>query len=325
MKPLRINSGIGIVGFQSISKTNSSDGSKYEITVAGLAKAHKIPKVIVFCEDEFAQLMIGYALQHFDLNVGSFKFIRCGVWLNILKTLTGFLIYESELIESGNEKALKAVGIIDGDVTEHDLTQNLKKIYRGKLPPKDLEYIEETITRHLVSFNLAKNKDDLPENSTGTPEFNFKNMIDEITDEMVDDYHQEKISEFEGWLLKIKDESGRNRVAMELNDLKRKAQETKEIISISRCIESINLPTNENKKNDYHHFLHIFQEKILEKHFIEYNYTRNADLVLYRIISTYNKKRWEEYISPVINLLRSVHDEQRKRFSYHSFNNQRLD
>ncbi|KNC14325.1 hypothetical protein AC790_09005 [Pantoea sp. RIT-PI-b] len=325
MKPPVMNLSVGITGFQSFSKSSSGDGSKYEITIAGSARAHKIPKVIVFCEDEFAELMIGYALQHINLNIGAFKIIQCGVWRNILKTLTGFLIYENELIESGNEKALKAVGIIDGDISNHELNQNIEKTYHGKFPPQDLKYIQETISQHLVGFNLAKKITDLPENSTGTPEFNFKSMIDEITDEMVDNHHQEEISKREDWLLNLKDESHRAGIQIEINDHKTKIKETKEIISISRSIESTMLPTNENKKFDYHNFLGIFQEKILDKNFKEYNYTRYADLVLYRIISTYNKKNWEEYISPVINLLRYAYNEQTKRFNHHSFNNQRLD
>lgn len=325
MKPLKINTTIGIIGVEIISKTKTNNETKYEITVSGTARAYKIPNVIVFCEDPFAEQMIKYALAYNDINIGSFKIIKCGVWRNILKTLTGFLIYENELIKSGNEKALKAVGVIDGDISEHEIKSNINKTYHGNFPPDDLAYITDEITQHTASFSLNQDSIKLPENSTGRPEFNLKIMLDEITDDMIDKYHKEDILKHEDWLSKAKDDNARMNISRQLDDIKRKSDETKEIILISRSIESIQLPQNEGKKYDYHNYIDIFRERLLEKHFREYDYKREVDLIIYRIISTYNKERWEEYISPVIKVLCFARNEQTKRFSHHSFDNKHLD
>ncbi|MBA7843268.1 hypothetical protein HV213_23870 [Klebsiella sp. RHBSTW-00484] len=325
MNPIKLNTGIGVTGIKSQSKSKSGDSTKYEITLSGSQKSHLIPKVILFCEDKFAESMIINALSYKELNHGAFKIIHCGVWHNIIKALAGCLLYEKELIDSGNGKALKVIGIIDGDVSESDISTAIKKTYKGSFLPAEISNIIKIITEHVTSFKITQDGLKLPELSTGLPEFNLKIMLDDITEEMIRNYHKEYILKYEGWLKKTATLEGKVNLTRELEDIKRKIKETLEIIETSKNIKSHELPKNSSNKFDYHYYFETLKERIGNKHFNSYSYSHDTELLVYRIISTYSKSRWEEYITPVTNLLISVKDEQVKRFNHNTFNNDSLD
>lgn len=55
MSTIKLISNVGIIGSQIISKSKHGDSTKFEITLSGISQAHRIPSVIVFCEDKVAE------------------------------------------------------------------------------------------------------------------------------------------------------------------------------------------------------------------------------------------------------------------------------
>lgn len=193
MNTIKTGSNDGILGMQMISKNKHGNATKIEIINTGTFEAYKIPSVIVFCEDKVAEEVIINALSYKKMNVGSFKFRRCGTWTNIIISLAGCILYSQELINSGNSKTLEVVGIIDGDINDYDIEKVISETFEGDFIPEQLKEITHLISKHIISFKiptavLSK------KNITGKPELNLKKMVDEINSNMVKEPFKKRVT-----------------------------------------------------------------------------------------------------------------------------------
>ncbi|SNY59737.1 hypothetical protein SAMN02744775_00324 [Enterobacter sp. CC120223-11] len=302
------------------SKSKHGDATKIEIINTGTFKSYKIPSVIVFCEDKVAEELIINALSHKEKNVGSFKFRRCGSWTNIIISLAGCILYSQELIKSGNSKVLEVVGVIDGDINDNDISQVISGTFEGEFIPEQLQEITRLISNHIISFKiptavLSK------KNIKGKPELNLKNMVDEITSDMVREPSKKRVNDLCGFLEKTKDDELKRNIEFELNDIYKEQEETLKIIKISN---DIIFHENDGIIN-YHSYFKKLQKKIGDVFYRSYSFTHQPIYLVYRIVSKYNKNRWEEYINPVIDFLVSAQKRQTQSFSHHTFNNTKID
>lgn len=309
-----------VVGTQIISKSKHGDATKIEITNTGTFQAYKIPPVIVFCEDKVAEELIINALVYKKNNVGSFKFRRCGSWTNIIISLAGCILYSQELINSGNSKVLEVVGIIDGDINDNDILKVISETFEGDFIPEQLQEITHLISNHIISFKIPKailSK----KNIRGKPELNLKSMVDEITSDMVSEPSNKRVNELLGFLDKVKDDDSKRNIQHEIDDIHEEQKETLEIIKISN-----NIMFHENDGIiNYHSYFKKIQKKIGNVFYRSYSFTHKPIYLVYIIVSKYNKKRWEEYINPVIDFLVSAAKRQTETFSHHTFNNTKID
>jgi hypothetical protein len=305
---------------QTISKSKHGDVTKIEIINAGTFDEYKIPSVIVFCEDKVAEEVMINALSYKKMNVGSFKFRRCGTWTNIIISLAGCILYSQELINSGNSKVLEVVGIIDGDISDNDIEKVISETFEGDFIPEQLKEITQLISTHIISFKIPTTVIS-KKNIKGKPELNLKNMVGEITPDMVREPSKKRVDELCSWLEKEKDEEGKNRIEFHLNDIYKEQEETLKIIKISN---GIIFHENDGTIN-YHPYFKKLQKKLSNTFYRSYSFTHRPIFLVYRIVSKYNTNRWEEYINPVINFLESAHERQTANFSYHTFNNTKID
>ncbi|MCI1897659.1 MAG: hypothetical protein LKI85_04665 [Enterobacter sp.] len=320
MSTIKLMSNVGIIGSQIIAKSKHGDSTKIEITSSGFSQAHRIPPVIVFCEDKVAEELITYALSYRDINVGSFKFRRCGSWSNIIISLAGCILYSEELIKSGNSKALEVIGVIDGDISDDEIRQVISETYEGDFIPDQLQHIIDLISSHITSFKIPNNVLS-KKNIKGKPELNLKNMVDEISPAMIKSPFKKRTDELNEYIKKVKDENSKNNIGFELNDINKEKDETLEIINFSK---EITFTANEGITN-YHTYFKKLIKKTENRHYRSYQFVNNPIYLVYRIVSKFNKNRWEEYINPVIYFLESAKTKQTEKFSHNTFNNTKID
>lgn len=268
MNKYKINCGIGVIGTQTITKTNHGDTSEIIITNTRSFNSYNIPPVIVFCEDKVAEELIIHSLSYRKMNVGSFNFRRCGSWANIIISLAGCLLYSKELIKTGNEKVLEVVGVVDGDISKREIEDMISKIYEGDFIPEMLEEITEQISQHITSFNiptalLSK------KNIKGKPELNLKNMMDEIDEDKINNVFKDKENELHSWLDKTTDENSNKNIMLSLKDICREKKETLEIINFSKDIQFL----EEDGKVNYHKYFKRLKNKIGNRWFSNYTFT----------------------------------------------------
>ncbi|ROP61620.1 hypothetical protein EDF81_0091 [Enterobacter sp. BIGb0383] len=320
MNTIKLGGNIGIIGTQSISKSKHGDSTKIEIISSGISQAYKIPSVIVFCEDKVAEELIANALSHKDMNVGSFKFRRCGSWSNIIVSLAGCILYSEELIKSGNTKALEVIGVIDGDISANDIQQVISETYEGDFIPEQLKNITNAISSRITSFKIPN--DVLSKRNTrGKPELNLKNMVEEITSEMTKKPFHKRVEELKGYLEIAKDDNNKKHIEFELDDIYKEIDETLEIINISKKIA---IHERDGVFN-YHPYFKKLEKETNNTYYINYNYTHHPIFLVYKIVSKFNTERWEEYITPVTEFLKSVAKRQQDTFSHNTYNNTEID
>jgi len=320
MSTIKLRNNIGIVGSQIITKSKHGDSTKIEIISSGISQSYRIPSVIVFCEDKVAEELIINALSYKNMNVGSFKFRRCGSWCNIIVSLAGCILYSEELINSGNSKALEVIGVTDGDINANDIRQVISETYKGDFIPEQLQSITDSISSRITNFKIPNNVLS-KKNIKGKPELNLKNMVDEISQAMINNSLKKRTDELNGYLEKVKDENTKNNIKFELDDIKKEKDETLEIIKISK---EITFTENEGITN-YHTYFKKLIKKIENRHYRSYQFANDPIYLVYRIVSKFNKNRWEEYINPVVNFLESAKTKQTEIFSHNTFNNTKID
>ncbi|HBR1933504.1 TPA: hypothetical protein L9M55_001456 [Klebsiella quasipneumoniae subsp. similipneumoniae] len=320
MSTIKLISNVGIVGSQIISKSKHGDSTKFEITLSGISQAYRIPSVIVFCEDKVAEELITNALSYKGMNIGSFKFRRCGSWSNIIISLAGCILYSEELIKSGNSKVLEAIGVIDGDISENEIRQVISETYEGDFIPEQLQDIIDSISSRITSFKIPTNVLS-KKNIKGKPELNLKNMVNEISTAMIKAPFNKKIDELNEWVEKAKDENSKKSLQFEIDNITKEIDETQQIIELSKEIDFIE---NEGVTN-YHTYFKKLMKKTENRYYHNYSFTQNPIYLVYRIVSKFNKNRWEEYIKPVVDFLDSANKRQTKNFSHNTFNNTKID
>ena len=320
MNKKKLMPNVGIIGSEIISISKHGDSTKIEITRTGFSQAHRIPPVIVFCEDKVAEELITHALSYRGMNAGSFKFIRCGSWSNIIRTLAGSILYKEELIKSGNSKALEVIGVIDGDISNNEIRKVISEAYEGDFIPVQLQNTIDSISSHITSFKIQNNVLS-KKYIKGKPELNLKNMVDEITPAMIKSPFEKRTNELNEYIEKAKDENSKTRIKFELNDIEKEKDETLEIIKVSK---EITFTASEGITN-YHTYFKKLIKKIENRYYRSYQFVNDPIYLVYRIVSKFNKNRWEEYTNPVIEFLQSAKTKQNNKFSHNTFNNTKID
>ncbi|HBK4630142.1 TPA: hypothetical protein LLS62_003655 [Klebsiella michiganensis] len=316
--------GCGIIGSEIITTRENGDCKTVEITTTGSMNSHNIPAVIVFCEDKLTKDIITHSLHAIgEISHYSFKFIINGSWKNIITSLAGSLLYADELKKTGNTKVISTVGVIDGDITETQISTVISKCYEGDFLPDNLKDIRDSIKEHLTSFRLPDyiiNK----KNTTGRPELNIKKMLEEINEESIDSVLGQRIKELNLHLKKSSDNESKQILKNEIYFLEKEAEDTPEIIKISKNISSKKFKTKEKNgtyKLNYHSYLNKLASELSSRHFVTYGTgTPPPLLLIYRLVNKYNQKRWLEYVGPVLDFLTPIAKEQRERFSHNTYN-----
>lgn len=323
MEKIRINTSVGIIGCTMTSKIKNGDNEEFRISQSGTSKAFHIPPVLVYCEDKLAKEIIEKSLNDFDRC--SLKFIYCGSWKNIVIALAGSLLYSEELKNTGTTKYIDAVGIIDGDITDKDISETIQQCFKGNGIPSELKSITKKIKQHITQFKISE--DVLRMNGTkGKPELNLKLMLEGIQKHKISKLLSPRLEELREILGKCSDEH-RPGVKVEIYHLTKKLEETLKIIEISKSLTEKRFKKFNNGRIlfDYHFYLSKMEKELTNHSLRYYSYTNYPLLILTRIIKEFDKESWDDYVLPVISLLTKYSDSQRERFSHNTFNNQVLD
>lgn len=321
-----LNSGTNIIGTQVIAKRSVGDSKTVEITTTGSMNDYNIPAVIVFCEDALAKEIITNSLQAIDGTTHcSFKFIICGSWKNIITSLAGSLLYSDELKESGNTKVLSTVGVIDGDISEEKISSVIAECFEGDGVPEKLNSISKRINDHLINFKIPDSI--MRMNIYGKPEFHLKAMLDEITEQDIDNILKPRMDILTDALEKDNKDDVKTVSNSEIFRLKKEKEETLKIIQYSKGYGKRKFRTFRNGRSatDYHNYFGLLKSSIGNEYYHCYPNSHFIILILFRIIGKFNTKRWEEYVSPVINFLLPVAEQQRERFQHNTYNNEVID
>lgn len=321
--------GVGVIGTTSISKSESENTTRIEITKSGISKSHFIPPLIVFCEDKFAKEIISFTISQYNLNAGSYKIIECGSWMNIITSIFGCMLYAQQLKESGNHKVIEVVGVIDGDIDSNMISKVIEDTYKGDFIPSHLKDLIKSVTANITSFKLSHNKTNANfKNIKGIPEYNIKKWFEEIDEESVSKIHNEKIYQYEEFLKRLKNEENRPGIELELFFLKSQIEETLQLINLSKSIGNNKLRVYDKKTGrsiiDYHNYFYVMKRMIGNKYYHSYSMTHYTEYLILSIISKYNNKAWSEYSTPVYSLLKSAGERQHNNFNYDTFNNMKI-
>ncbi|EFJ2285679.1 hypothetical protein MJ61_000755 [Escherichia albertii] len=146
-------------------------------------------------------------------------------------------------------------------------------------------------------------------------------MMDEIDEDKINNVFKDKENELHSWLDKTTDENSNKNIMLSLKDICREKKETLEIINFSKDIQFL----EEDGKVNYHKYFKRLKNKIGNRWFSNYTFTNQPIFMVYRIVSKFNKTRWDEYISPVVQFLESAEKRQTNRFSHDTYNNKRID
>ncbi|MEI7252910.1 hypothetical protein [Pectobacterium versatile] len=320
-----LNSGMGITGTKVITKRSNGNSKTVEITTTGSMNAYKIPAVIVFCEDSLAKEIIIHSLQTInDTAHCSFKFIICGSWINIITSLAGSLLYSDELKASGNNKVLSTVGVIDGDISQEKISAVIAECFEGNAVPEKLNSISKRISEHLTSFKISDRILDMK--ISGKPEFNFKEMLEEIDEQDIDNILKPRVD-----MLTTARKNSKGNVeaglGLELFLLKKEKEETLKIIQHSRGFSKGKFKIFKNGRQvmNYHKYFSLLECSMGNEYYHCYPGSHFIMLTLFRLIGKFNNTRLIEYISPVRNFLIPVAEQQRERFSHDTYNNEIID
>ena len=324
-----LNIGVGIIGIKMIATRKDGGSKTIEITTTGSMNTYNIPAVIVFCEDRLTKDIITYSLHSAEgITHCSFKFIISGSWKNIITSLAGCLLYSDELEDTGNTKVLSTVGVIDGDITDTEIDNVISECYMGDYLPDNLENIKKRIKEYITNFSLPDNIIDR-KNTTGKPELNIKKMLEEINEESIDSVLGERKKELKSWLEKAKDNESKQNIKNEIYFLDKEFEDTLEIIKISKSISREtfkNKDKNGKYKLNYHCYFKMFARKLEGRYLVSYGAgTTPLLLLIYRLVNKFNKKRWDEYVGPVVEFLTQISEGQRERFSHNTYNNDIID
>ncbi|MCK7406569.1 hypothetical protein [Enterobacter roggenkampii] len=321
-----LNSGVGITGTTTIARRSDGFSKTVEITTTGTMSAYKIPAVIVFCEDALAKDTIIHSLHAIDRTAHcSFKFIICGSWKNIITSLAGSLLYSDELKESGNTKVLSTVGVIDGDISEEKIATVIAECFEGDGVPEKLDSISKKISDHLINFKIPDSI--LKMNIYGKPEFNFKAMLEEITEQDIDDILKPRTDFLTEALKQDNKDDVKTALNLESYILKKEKEETLKIIQYSKGYGKRRFRTFRNGRSttDYHKYFSLLKSSIGNEYYHCYPGPHFISPILFRIICKFNNQRWVEYVSPVTNFLLPVAEQQRERFQHNTYNNEIID
>jgi hypothetical protein len=308
--PIKLNVGVGIIGSASYAISVGENSKSTHIQRHGSMVPNVIPSVIVVCEDALAKTAIEMATKGVN---GSFKIITAGAWDNMPTLLYGIYFYREQLRASGDQRHLEVVCVMDGDIRDKDFNEGILKTHRGNHVPDDVRRTLALIKENLVNFQLTELRP-----FKGLPEYNHQVWLDEISAETIDNHHEAELSMLES-ALHSAEEKHEPSIKILILELKAEISEAKRVIACSKQLLYYTLK-DDNDKIDCHYFYDELKKKLMEGdtlrkyplHTIEYN--------VLSIISMYNPKRWQAYITPVKEAMQEAFYRHVKIFKPDRFN-----
>lgn len=269
-----------------------------------------IPSVIVICEDNLAKTIIEMVARE---GRGAYKIITAGAWDNMPTLLYGIYVYREQLKASGDRRFLEVLCVTDGDIRNEDLNKVLGKVHRGINLPEDMKGALSLVKESLYGFRLEHSKP-----IAGLPEYHHQLWLNEVSQETVTAYHQEKVKMLES-ALECADEKHTSRIKLELIVLKKKMAEVNRIADASR---EILFHTLRNDKNqiDCHKFYGVLKDQLSKGDTLMDYPLHRLEYSVLSIIRKYNPNRWQVYIAPVKDAMNKAFDHHVKMFSPDRFN-----
>lgn len=305
-----VNIGVGLIGATSYS---ASAGGKSKTTLIerhGSMVNNVIPSVIVICEDNLARSILGMVAGEAK---GSYKIITAGAWDNMPTLLYGIYVYREMLKASGDGRFLEVVCVTDGDIRSENLNKVLGKIHCGVHVPEDMKNALALAKDSLYSFQLEYSNP-----IVGLPEYHHQLWLNEVSQEVVIAYHQDKINELESALAQA-EERNIPSIMSELICLKKDMAEVNKIADASRGMPFHTLK-NDKGKIDCHKFYGNLKDKLSEGDTLMKYPLHNLEYSVLSIIRKYNPDRWQAYIASVKDAMEKAFDHHVKMFTPDQFN-----
>lgn len=305
-----IDVGVGVTGLTSHSTSKGENSKTTVIERHGSMISNLIPSVIVICEDNLAKTIIEMVAGEVR---GSYKIITAGAWDNLPTLLYGIYVYREQIKASGDRRFLEVICVTDGDIGKKHLNEGLGKVHRGINVPKDMKEALSLVKKSLYDFRLEHSKP-----WAGLPEYHHQLWLNEVSQEVVTNYHQEKVKELESALERA-DEKITSLIELELMHIKKEMAEVNRIADASRGIPFHNLKKDKNRI-DCHKFYGVLKDQLsigdtlmnYQLHYLEYS--------VLSIIRKYNNNRWQAYIADVKDAMSKAYDHHLEMFRSDRFN-----
>lgn len=309
--PIRLNVGVGIMGTASCTTSKGPNSKTVNIERHGSMRYNVIPSVIVVCEDDLAKTALEMITNEIN---GSYRIITAGAWDNMPTLLYGIYLYREQLRASGDKRYLEVICVTDGDISKKHLEAGLKNVHSGINVPNDMVEALALARDNLYGFHL----DDKLKPIGGLPEYHHQLWLNEISREVVDAHHQERVSMLETALERA-DEKHVPFITVELLCLRKDMTEVKRITDASRAILFHSLK-NDDDKIDCHKFYGVLKDKLSEGDSLMKYPLHQLEYSVLSIIRKYNPDRWQAYIAPVKDAMEKAFERHREMFTRDRFN-----
>jgi len=282
---IKIGNDIGIRGVTSCERSVEGGTNSLLIKRSGTAARNLIPLVIVVCEDALASTVLELMMGEIG---GGYKIVTAGAWDNMPALLYGIYFYRGLSKDSGDKRYLEVICVLDGDIKERFFRKGMDSIHRGVSASDDVKMILNQIEADLVNFKLERAQ------HYGLPEYNHKTWLEEISDEVIDAYHEARLSELKG-----SSDNVSGAAASELFEIEAETSEAKRIINCSRDLVLHDFENGKNKF-DFHGYYKKLEDGLAGGNsFFKYPLHSGMSYCVLKIIIKYNSSRWESYVAPV--------------------------
>ena len=309
-KVFTVDFGFGVIGMTSCSTSVGENSKTTVIERHGSMISNVIPSVIVICEDNLARNIIEMVAGEAK---GAYKIITAGAWDNMPTLLYGIYVYREQLKASGDRRFLEVVCVTDGDIHNERLNEVLGKVHRGINVPEDMKKALALVKKSLYGFCLEHSKP-----ISGLPEYHHQLWLNEVSQEVVVSYHEEKVKMLNSALERA-EEKHIPSIKLELILLERDMAEVNRIADASRGIQFHTLKDDRNRI-DCHKFYGALKGKLSEGDTLMKYPLHNLEYSVLSIIRQYNPNRWQAYIAPVKEAMQKAFDRHVKMFSPDRFN-----
>jgi hypothetical protein len=303
------SSGIGLTGITSIIKNSTKNSQTITINRTGTATHRHIPSVIVVCEDKLAATAIDLITA--ELN-GSYRVLTAGTWKNMATLLYGMHFYQTNLAAAGDTRFLEVVCVTDGDIPDAKINQAIRETHRGDHVSEDAQNILDHIQQSLVHFNLATHLD---EPVSGLPEYHHKIWLEEIGADFLKEHFQVELTRLNSIKNPTADPNITWGIKSNIMEINMKINEVLTLIGNSKTLNF----DKKDKSPNYHRYYKDLRRKFTGDTPHTYS-IHSVEYAVLKIIQTYNRKRWDEYINPVKEALNRAWARQFDRFKADRFN-----
>lgn len=308
--PINLGGGVGIIGTSSFTISEGEDSKLITIERRGSMVHNVIPSVIVVCEDSLAETILGMVAGEMD---GSFKVIAAGAWDNMPTLLYGIYFYRDQVRAAGDKRHLEVVCVMDGDIRYKDFKKGLDKVHSGNHVPEDIKKALARIEENLVEFQLVESKP-----IGGLPEYHHQLWLEEITDEVIDGFHEAVLKKYKSNLDSA--EGGHiSGAALQIKLLQIEIAEAKRIINSSREIAFHTLRDDKDKVDCHSYYTELKKKLLIGDTLIKYP-AHQLEYNVLSIIRKYNPGRWQAYIAPVKKAMREAFQRHVAMFKSDRFN-----